>query len=80
MMPPAVPWAERARAEHDAFADALRPAGVAVLYLTELLQDALEYAPARKQAVATVTSDRRLGEAAAAARGPSAARLAGNRR
>jgi arginine deiminase len=62
MLLPALPWAERARAEHDAFASALRAAGVAVLYLTELLQDALEYAPAREHALETVTSDRRLGE------------------
>jgi arginine deiminase len=62
MLLPALPWAERARAEHDAFASALRAAGVAVLYLTELLQDALEYATAREHAVETVTSDRRLGE------------------
>jgi arginine deiminase len=62
MLLPAVPWAERAQAEHDAFADALRRADVTVLYLTELLQDALEYAPARKQAVETVTRDQRLGE------------------
>ena len=61
MLLPALPWAERARAEHDAFTDALRATGVAVLYLTELLQDALEYAPARAQAVDTVTSDPRLG-------------------
>src|SRR5215471_5064052 len=59
MLLPAPPWAERAQAEHDAFADALRTAGVTVLYLTELLQDALEYASAREQAVETVTSDRR---------------------
>jgi arginine deiminase len=62
MLLPAPPWAERAQAEHDAFADALRVAGVAVLYLTELLQDALEYAAARWQAIETVTSDPRLGE------------------
>jgi arginine deiminase len=62
MLLPAVPWAERAQAEHDAFADALRHAGVTVLYLTELLQDALEYAPAREQAIETVTRDQRLGE------------------
>ena len=62
MLLPAVPWAERAQAEHDAFADALRGAGVTVLYLTELLQDALEYAPAREQAIETVTRDQRLGE------------------
>ena len=62
MLLPAVPWAERAQAEHDAFADALRRAGVTVLYLTALFQDALEYAPAREQAIETVTRDQRLGE------------------
>src|ERR1700761_5526895 len=62
MLLPALPWAERAQAEHDAFADALRGAGVSVLYLTELLQDALEYVAAREQAIATVLSDSRLGE------------------
>lgn len=62
MLLPAMPWAERAQAEHDAFAGALRDAGVAVLYLTELLQDALEYVAARRQAIETVTSDPRLGE------------------
>src|ERR1700722_10860394 len=53
MLLAALPWAERAQAEHDAFADALRTAGVAVLYLTELLQDALEYVAAREQAIGT---------------------------
>ena len=62
MLLPAVPWAERAQAEHDAFADALRRAGVTVLYLTELFQDAIEYAPAREQAIETVTRDWRLGD------------------
>ena len=57
-----LPWAERAQAEHDAFADALRGRGVAVLYLTELLQDVLEYAAARQQAVDWVLADPRLGE------------------
>ena len=59
---PALPWAERAQAEHDAFTAALRSRGVEVLYLTELLQDALEYAPGREQAIATAISDPRLGE------------------
>jgi arginine deiminase len=58
----AVPWAERAQQEHDAFANALRARGVMVLYLTELLQDALEYAAARQQAVESVLKDQRLGE------------------
>jgi arginine deiminase len=62
MLLPTMPWAERAQAEHDAFADALRSAGVAVLYLTELFQDAIEYAPAREQAIETVIRDQRLGE------------------
>ncbi len=58
----ALPWAERAQQEHDAFAEALRAQGVAVLYLTELLQDALEYAAARRQAVDSALNDPRLGE------------------
>ena len=57
-----LPWAERAQAEHDAFADALRAQGVSVLYLTELLQDALEYAAARQHAVDWVLANPRLGE------------------
>jgi arginine deiminase len=57
-----LPWAERAQAEHDAFAAALRAAGVTVLYLTELLQDALEYASARTTAIETAAGDPRLGE------------------
>jgi arginine deiminase len=56
------PWAERAQAEHDAFAATLRGAGVTVLYLTELLQDALEYEAARAKAVETTISDPKLGE------------------
>jgi arginine deiminase len=57
-----VPWVGRAQEEHDAFAQALRGAGVEVLYLTELLQDALEYVPARQQALASVLADPRLGD------------------
>jgi len=62
MLLPGMPWAERAQTEHDAFAAALRGAGVTVLYLTELLQDALEYALARSQAIETAVRDPRLGE------------------
>lgn len=62
MLFPSPPWAERAQAEHDAFADALRAQDVAVLYLTELLQDALEYAEARRHAVDSVVANPRLGE------------------
>jgi arginine deiminase len=58
----AMPWAERAQVEHDAFADALRGKGVTVLYVTELLQDVLEYASARDTAIESAVSDPRLGE------------------
>jgi arginine deiminase len=57
-----LPWAERAQAEHDVFAKTLRDRGVEVLYLTELLQDVLEYAPAREQITAAVLADPRLGD------------------
>jgi len=46
-----LPWAARAQQEHDIFTQVLRDHGVQVLYLTELLQDVLEYAPARQQAI-----------------------------
>jgi arginine deiminase len=62
MLLSAPPWAERAQAEHDAFADTLRAADVSVLYLTELLQDALEYAAAREQAIETAVNGPCLGE------------------
>ncbi|HEY4701751.1 MAG TPA: arginine deiminase family protein, partial [Streptosporangiaceae bacterium] len=47
-----VPWLSRAQAEHDAFTGTLRDQGVDVMYLTELLQDVLEYQPARDQVAA----------------------------
>ncbi|GAA3963378.1 arginine deiminase [Actinomadura viridis] len=58
----AIPWAGRAQEEHDAFAQALRERGVEVLYLTELLQDALEYEEARDVAIAGVIDDGRWGD------------------
>lgn len=57
-----LPWASRAQEEHDVFAQAMRDEGVEVLYVTELLQDALEYQPARDQAIAAVLADRVLGD------------------
>ena len=57
-----VPWLSRAQEEHDAFTAALRGQGVDVLYLTELLQDVLEYQPARQQVAAAVLADPRLGD------------------
>jgi arginine deiminase len=52
----------RAQQEHDAFAAALRCHGTEVRYLTELLQDCLEYQPARSHAIASVLADARLGD------------------
>jgi arginine deiminase len=57
-----IPWVGRAQEEHDAFAEALRSHGVEVLYVTELLQDALEYQSAREEAIAGVLTDARLGD------------------
>lgn len=57
-----LPWAARAQQEHDAFTEVLRDHGVQVLYLTELLQDVLEYAPARQQAIAAALGSVMLGD------------------
>jgi arginine deiminase len=57
-----IPWVGRAQQEHDAFAQALRDHDVEVLYITELLQDTLEYQPARDEAIAGVLDDFRLGD------------------
>ena len=57
-----IPWVGRAQEEHDAFAEALRDHGVEVLYLTELLQDALEYQSARDEAIGQALADPRLGD------------------
>jgi arginine deiminase len=57
-----VPWADRARQEHDAFTQVLRDHGVQVLYLTELLQDVLEYAQAREQAIEAALGTVMLGD------------------
>jgi arginine deiminase len=57
-----LPWAHRAQQEHDVFTQALRDHGVQVLYLTELLQDVLEYTQARKQAIAAALGAVLLGD------------------
>jgi arginine deiminase len=57
-----LPWVGRAQQEHDALAHVLRDHDVEVLYLTELLQDALEYAPAREEAIASVLGSAALGD------------------
>jgi arginine deiminase len=57
-----IPWVSRAQQEHDAFTCVLRDNGVEVLYVTELLQDILEYQPARDDALASVLAGPTLGE------------------
>ena len=57
-----LPWVARAQQEHDALTQVLRDHGVEVLYVTELLQDALEYAPARAAAISSALDDRWLGD------------------
>jgi arginine deiminase len=57
-----IPWVGRAQEEHDAFAQALRDHGVEVLYLTELLQDTLEFQPARGEAIVKGLDNVRLGD------------------
>ena len=58
----ALPWVGRAQEEHDILARVLRDHGVEVLYVTELLQDALEYQPARHEAIASVLASAALGD------------------
>ena len=57
-----LPWVDRAQQEHDRFSQVLRDHGVEVLYLTELLQEVLEYADARAAAIASVLASPRLGD------------------
>ena len=57
-----LPWASRAQQEHDALASVLRDRGVEVLYVTELLQDSLEYQPARDEAIASVLASTAFGD------------------
>ena len=57
-----LPWVDRAQAEHDAFADALRGRGVEVLYLSELLTETLHDPEARQVAIDHTMTDLRLGD------------------
>ncbi|HUY51725.1 MAG TPA: arginine deiminase [Streptosporangiaceae bacterium] len=57
-----LPWVDRAQQEHDAFSQVLRDHGVEVLYVTELLQEALEYQSARDAAIGSAIDDPRLGD------------------
>jgi len=57
-----IPWVGRAQEEHDRFAQALRDHGVEVLYLVDLLVEALAVPAAREEAAAAVLDDPRLGD------------------
>jgi arginine deiminase len=57
-----IPWVERAQVEHDAFANALRSRGVEVLYLTDLLREALDVPEAREAACGAALADPGLGD------------------
>jgi arginine deiminase len=58
----AIPWVGRAQDEHDGFAAALRSRGVEVLYLVDLLADALALPAAREDTIAAVLREPRLGD------------------
>jgi arginine deiminase len=57
----AIPWAERAQDEHDAFAESLRSRDVEVLYLRDLLEEALAASAARDFVIEHTLADQRLG-------------------
>lgn len=57
-----IPWVARAQEEHDAFAQALRDRGVEVLYLRDLLNEALAVPQARADVIATAASEQQLGD------------------
>jgi arginine deiminase len=57
-----IPWVNRAQDEHDEFAEALRSRGVEVLYLTDLLTEALQLDQARNHAITTALGGLHLGD------------------
>jgi arginine deiminase len=57
-----IPWVTRAQEEHDAFAEALRDRDVEVLYLTDLLVEALASEDARARAIEDVLDSLHLGD------------------
>jgi arginine deiminase len=56
-----IPWVDRAQAEHDAFADRLRERGVEVLYVRDLLVEALDAPAARGQVLASALRPEQIG-------------------
>ncbi|WP_073264056.1 arginine deiminase [Cryptosporangium aurantiacum] len=57
-----IPWVGRAQEEHDAFAEALRSHDVEVLYVDQLLAEALADPGARKEISESLLGDRRWGD------------------
>ncbi len=57
----AIPWVDRAQAEHDAFAEVLRSRGVDVVLLHELLIETLSDPRARAAAVLSAVDEREIG-------------------
>src|SRR4051794_9968138 len=56
-----VPWVDRAQEEHDAFAEALRGRGVEVLYLRDLITEALAVPAARGEVLDSALRPERIG-------------------
>ncbi|GAB2653211.1 arginine deiminase [Saccharopolyspora gloriosae] len=57
----AIPWVDRAQAEHDAFAEVLRARGIDVVLLHELLIETLRDPRARAAAVLSAVDEREIG-------------------
>ncbi len=57
-----LPWAARAQDEHDALTALLRANGIEVLYLADLLTEALAVEAARRELTDAVLADPRLGD------------------
>src|SRR3954468_23132001 len=57
-----IPWVDRAQDEHDAFAAALTSRGVEVLYLADLLREALTVPQARQDAVDYALGEPHVGD------------------
>jgi arginine deiminase len=57
-----IPWVDRAQEEHDAFAQALTDRGVEVLYLADLLREALAVPAGRTEAVEHALAQPHVGE------------------
>ncbi len=56
-----IPWVDRAQAEHDAFAAALCRRGVELLYIHDLLVEALAVPAAREQVIASALRPEQIG-------------------